>query len=75
MELEELPHDASQEIRNNKITREEGVALVQKYDHEFPDKYLSDFLEYLDLDEKNFWEIIDKFRSPEIWLKKIIVGY
>ena len=63
-------YDASQEIRNNKITREEGVALVQKYDHEFPDKYLSDFLEYLDLDEKNFWEIIDKFRSPEIWLKK-----
>ena len=43
---------------------------MHKYDHEFPDKYLSDFLEYLDLDEKNFWEIIDKFRSPEIWLKK-----
>lgn len=63
-------YDASQEIRNNKITREEGVALVQKYDHEFPDKYLPDFLEYLDLDEKKLWEIIDKFRSPEIWLKK-----
>ena len=63
-------YDASQEIRNNKITREEGVALVQKYDHEFPDKYLPDFLEYLDLDEKKLWEIIDKFRPPEIWLKK-----
>ena len=44
-------YDAS-EIRNNKY-KEEGVALVQKYDHEFPDKYLLDFLEYLDLDEKN----------------------
>ena len=60
-------YDASQEIRNNKITREEGVALVQKYDHEFPSKYLNDFLEYLNLDEKQFFETIDKFRSPEIW--------
>ena len=29
-------YDAAQEIRNQKITREEGVALVHKYDHEFP---------------------------------------
>ena len=31
---------------------------MQKYDHEFPDKYLSDFLEYLDLDEKNFGKLL-----------------
>lgn len=29
-------YDASQEIRNHKITREEGIALVKKYDMEFP---------------------------------------
>ena len=38
-------YDASQEIRNNKITREEGVALVKKYDQEFPEKYFSDIQE------------------------------
>ena len=63
-------YDASQEIRNNKITREEGVSLVHKYDHEFPEKYLEDFLEYLDLDEKQLWETINKFRSPKIWDKE-----
>ena len=60
-------YDASQEIRNEKITRDEGVALVHKYDHEFPSRYLNDFLEYLELDEKKFFSIIDNFRNPNIW--------
>ena len=33
-------------LRNGKITREEGVNLVKKFDHEFPKKYFKDFLEY-----------------------------
>ena len=32
-------------------------------------KYFKDLLEYLDLSEKNFFEIIDKFRPPHIWEK------
>ena len=63
-------YDASQEIRNHKITREEGVALVKKFDHEFPKKYFKDLLEYMDMTEKRFWELIDKFRSPHIWKKE-----
>ena len=60
-------YDAAQEIRNNKITREEGVALVQKYDSEFPLLYFKDFLKYIDTSEVNFFQIIDKFRSPHLW--------
>ena len=62
--------DASQEIRNGKITREEGINLVKKYDSEFPKKYFKDFLNYIDIDEKTFWNTVDKFRSPHIWEKK-----
>ena len=36
-------YDASQEIRNEKITREEGVALVEKFDREFPKSTLRSF--------------------------------
>ncbi|MDC0384319.1 N-acetyl sugar amidotransferase, partial [Candidatus Marinimicrobia bacterium] len=32
-------YDASQEIRNKHLTREEGQALVHRFDGEFPDKY------------------------------------
>ena len=60
-------YDAVQEIRNKKITREEGVSLVKKYDTEFPEKYFQDFLEYVDIDEKKFWKIIDDHRSPHLW--------
>mgnify|MGYP006168028183 CR=1 FL=1 len=42
-------YDASQEIRTNKITREEGVALVKKYDQEFPEKFFNEILEYMDI--------------------------
>ena len=60
-------YDATQEIRNNKITREEGIRLVNKYDTEFPKKYFKEFLDYVNLTEKNFWQIINNFRSPHLW--------
>ena len=62
-------YDASQEIRNGKITRDEGIALVKKFDEEFPKKYFNEFLEYIDITEKEFWEIIDDARSPHLWEK------
>ena len=60
-------YDASQEIRNKHITREEGVALVNRFDGEFPDRYFSEIMEYLDLDEKYFYDLCNKFRSPHLW--------
>ncbi len=62
-------YDAAQEIRNDKITREEGVYLVKKYDQEFPEKYFKEFLDYIDITEKEFWETVNKFRSPHLWEK------
>lgn len=61
-------YDAAQEIRNGKITREEGVALVKKYDQEFPHKFYSEFLEYIDTSDEDFWNTVDKFRSPHLWV-------
>tara|TARA_B110000881_G_C18372746_1_gene412052 strand:+ start:62 stop:472 length:411 start_codon:yes stop_codon:yes gene_type:complete len=60
-------YDASQEIRAGKITREEGVALVKKFDGEFPEKYFLDFLEYINLNKDDFWKCIDRYRSPHLW--------
>jgi hypothetical protein len=60
-------YDAAQEIRNGKIDRVEGINLVKKFDQEFPQKYFKDFLEYIDINEKQFWETIDSFRSDHLW--------
>ena len=62
-------YDASQEIRNHHIERVEAVALVHRYDEEFPRKYFQEFLDYLSLDEAQFFEIADRFRSPHLWKK------
>jgi hypothetical protein len=63
-------YDATQEIRNRKITREEGVALVKKFDQEFPNKYFKEMLEYMNITEKEFFETVDKYRSPHLWRKE-----
>ena len=62
-------YDASQEIRNGKITREEGVALVRKYDTEFPFRYFEEFLNYIDSTEAQFWDTIDSWRPKKLWEK------
>ena len=60
-------YDAAQEVRNEKITREEAVHLVGKYDTEFPAKYFKEFLEYIDTSEEDFHKVLDAHRSPHIW--------
>lgn len=62
-------YDAAQEIRNGKISREEGVQLVRRYDQEFPRKYFQEFLNYISITEEEFFSTVDKFRSSHLWKK------
>lgn len=62
-------YDATQEVRNGKIDRDEAVQLVKKYDQEFPRKYFKDFLDYISITEEEFFETVDRFRSPHLWEK------
>ena len=61
--------DASHEIREGHINRSEAKTLMKKYEGEFPSKYFDEFLEYLDVSEKEFWKIIDSWRSEKLWNK------
>jgi len=45
-------YDAAQEIRSGDINREEGVALVKRFDHEFPDRFAEEIFDYLSIKEK-----------------------
>lgn len=62
-------YDAAQEIRTGKITREEGISLVRRYDQEFPKKYFKEFLEYMGITEARFWEVINAARPEHLWEK------
>jgi len=63
--------DAQQDIRRHHITREEGVRLVHRYDHEFPQKHYNWFLKYLSISDEEFWEVMDFWREQSnVWIKK-----
>ncbi len=55
--------DAQQDIRRGHITREEGVRLVRRFDHEFPREHFAWFLDYLGIDETQFWYVMDTYRG------------
>jgi len=63
-------YDAAQEIRNKHLTREEGVALVKKFDGEFPDRYFDDVMSFLDMEPSYFHKLCDEARSPHLWVKE-----
>lgn len=63
-------YDASQEIRNRHITRDEGVALVKKFDGEFPDRYFTEIMDYIEMKPERFMQLCDEARSQHLWKKE-----
>ncbi len=59
--------DAGHEVRDGHLTREEAVKLVGRFDGEFPSKYFQTFLDYCDISEEYFWEVVDSWRPDHIW--------
>jgi len=60
-------YDASQEIRNKHLTRKEAVALVRRFDGEFPKRYFKETMDFIEIKPERFLKLCDKFRSPHLW--------
>ncbi len=56
--------DASQEIRNKDIVREEGVALVKRFDGEFPERFIDELFAYMNITKEEFPKAYDAFEHP-----------
>lgn len=59
--------DAAHEIRDNKITREEGVSLVHKFDHEFPLKHFREACDFMEINPATAFEIIESWKDSRVW--------
>jgi N-acetyl sugar amidotransferase len=57
-------YDAAQEIRSGDITREEGVALVKRFDGEWPARFADEIFRYLSLNEREFPKAYRKMKHP-----------
>ncbi len=56
------------DIRNGRITREEGVELVKKYDGKVPKDGKKEFLEFYGMGEEEFNRVIDSFTNKALFL-------
>lgn len=56
-----------EEIRLGRMTRDEAIALVKRYDGKCADRYIRRFCNYLDITEQQFWEVAERFRDKTIW--------
>ncbi len=59
-------YDAAQEVRNGDITREEAVALVKRFDGEYPSRFEDEIFKYLSISEKEFPKAYKAFAHPEM---------
>jgi hypothetical protein len=57
-------YDAAQEIRSGDITREEGVALVRRFDLEFPERFADEIFRYLSIPEREYPVATHAFEEP-----------
>jgi imidazoleglycerol phosphate synthase cyclase subunit len=57
------------DIREGLLTREEGIALVKKYDHVFPRDIIR-WSKYTGISKNEFERIADSFRDPRVWWKE-----
>lgn len=59
---------ACREIRLRRMTREQGLAFVEKYRDVAP-KDVPLFLDWLGMSEDELWNHVDCFRDPRVWQK------
>ena len=76
--------DASIEIRHNRLSRSEGVKIVNEIDGQFPVEHLETYLDYFEMSKKQFFETIkkhvnfdllkenDKIERPYVLKKEVI---
>ena len=55
------------DIRVGKMTREEAIENIKRYDAVKPMRDLRRWLEYVDMTEDEFDKIADTFRDPSVW--------
>ena len=66
--------EVNEDIQHGRMTREEGIKLVKEYDGKCGDAYIKKFCDYVEIDEKEFWNVVDKFVNTKLFKKNPKTG-
>lgn len=61
--------NVNEKIRQGKMTRKEGIDLVRRYDGQCAAENIKSFCSYLDIDEKEFWQVVDSYVNKKLFRK------
>lgn len=60
---------ACYDLREGRISRNEAIELVRKYDGKCAENYIKKFCEYIEITTDEFWQVVEQFRG-NIWKKE-----
>jgi N-acetyl sugar amidotransferase len=61
--------EVGNEIRRGAMTRDQAKTLVNAFDGEFPSAHLNSYLEYYEMTNSEFQEILDKWANKKLFTK------
>lgn len=59
----------NEDIRNGRMSREEGIMMLKRYDGKCSPKYIESFCKYIDITISFFWEIVDNNINKKLFTK------
>ena len=60
----------NEDIRNGRMTREEGIALNKRFDGKCSPAYIKSFSDYIGITVDEFWEQVDKSVNTDLFVKE-----
>jgi len=61
--------DASIEVRRGAMSREQAVNLVRLYDGHYPEEFIELYLDYYQMSQIEFNQVIDRYANNELFEK------
>lgn len=65
--------NVNEEIRYGRLTREEGIEIVEKFDGKCSRKFILQFCDYIQISEDKFWEVVDRYLNEDLF-ERIAIG-
>lgn len=61
-------------IREGKLSRDEAIELVERYDGKCDERYVREFCDYIGITVDEFWLVVDRFVNKELFSRDRSIG-
>ena len=65
----------NEDVRLGRISRDQGILLIEKYDGKCSEKYIKSFSDYIGITVEEFWIQVDKSVNTDLFIKHELGNY